>query len=174
MSSVHIPAALTKVLSPCTSYPEVHSPSRQADSISNQVVTTSFCLLLNSLLTDYPAILYCSVYYDSLSPQSRILEKLIVPQLVKFAVFYRIRRFSLLFTKVCHCSISWARWIQSIPFLPVCVRSILMFFQLCLCLSDDLFPSGFHIKLFLHIITYKHITCVSWDSKILCCIYISL
>jgi hypothetical protein len=45
-----------------------------------------------------------------------ILEKLIVTQPVKkFPAFYGTRRFITVFTRSRHWSLSWARWIQSIP-----------------------------------------------------------
>ena len=48
-----------------------------------------------------------------------LLEKLTVSQLVKKrTVFYGIRRFITVFTRVGYLSVSWARWIQSTPCHP--------------------------------------------------------
>jgi hypothetical protein len=52
-----------------------------------------------------------------ISPCSRVLiAKLIVAQLLKeFSAFYGIRWFITVFTRARHRSLSWARWIQSMP-----------------------------------------------------------
>jgi hypothetical protein len=45
-----------------------------------------------------------------------LLEKLPIVQLLKnFPAFYGTRRFITVFTRALHRSLSWARWIQSIP-----------------------------------------------------------
>jgi len=48
-----------------------------------------------------------------------LLEKLIVPQLVKkYSAFYKTRRFGTVFTIGHYQSLSWAKWIQSTPSPP--------------------------------------------------------
>jgi hypothetical protein len=44
--------------------------------------------------------------------------------------------------------LSWARWIQCIPFHPVSLRSIRIFSHRRLCLPSVLFPSIFHTLIF--------------------------
>jgi len=63
-----------------------------------------------------------------LSPYSTVLlEKLTGLQPVKkFPAFYGTRRFITAFTSARHLSLSWARWIQSIPPYPTSWRSILI------------------------------------------------
>jgi hypothetical protein len=52
------------------------------------------------------------------------------------------------FTKACHWSLYWARWIQSMPFHPIFSRSILILSShLYLSLSCDHLPSGFPTKI---------------------------
>ena len=55
--------------------------------------------------------------YIGLTSQSRVLlEKLIFPQQVeKNQAFYRLRRFTAVFTRARHLSLTWARAIQSTP-----------------------------------------------------------
>jgi hypothetical protein len=74
-----------------------------------------------------------------------LLEKLSIVQLLKnFPAFYETRRFIIVFTRTLHWFLSWARWIQSIPFHPVSLRSILILIaHLRLGLPSGLFPSGF-------------------------------
>ena len=63
-----------------------------------------------------------------LTPWSRVLlEKLTGSQLVqKFPAFYGTQRFIIAFTSACHLSLSWARWIQSMPPHPTSWRFILI------------------------------------------------
>jgi hypothetical protein len=63
-----------------------------------------------------------------LTPWCRILlEKLIVPQLVKnIPLSYGTRRFITVFTKARHWTLSWASRIQFAPSIPISLRSILM------------------------------------------------
>jgi hypothetical protein len=44
----------------------------------------------------------------------------------KFPAFHRKPRFITMFTIACHQSLSWARWIQPTPSIPVSLRSILI------------------------------------------------
>jgi hypothetical protein len=86
-------------------------------------------------------------YVKKLTPwRWAILEK---SQLLKnFPIFYGTRRFSIIFTKALHWSLSWARSIHSILPYPTSLRSILMLsFQLRLRLPSGLFPSGFPTKI---------------------------
>jgi hypothetical protein len=57
---------------------------------------------------------------SELTPWSRVLlDKSPVSQLLKnLPTFYGTRRFSTMFTRVLHWSLSWARWIQSISLHP--------------------------------------------------------
>jgi hypothetical protein len=72
-----------------------------------------------------------------------LLQKLpVVLPLKNFPAFYGTRRFTV-FTRALHCSISWARLVQSIPTHPVSLRSILVLSTyLRLDLSSGLFPSS--------------------------------
>jgi hypothetical protein len=46
-----------------------------------------------------------------------------------------------------HLSISWARWVQFVPFNPISLRSILILSSsLCFVLLSRHFPSGFKLK----------------------------
>ena len=64
---------------------------------------------------------------NSLTPWSRALEKLKVPQLVKkFPTFYGPPRFITAFTSACHLSLSWDSSIQFIPPNLTSWRSILI------------------------------------------------
>ena len=69
-------------------------------------------------------ISYLISYY--LTAWSRVLlEKLIGLQLVKkFIPFYGTRMFITVLTIVCHLSLSWANWIQSLPPHPTYWRFI--------------------------------------------------
>jgi hypothetical protein len=91
-------------------------------------------------------VLLSAVHCYELTPWSRFpLEKLRVTQLFKkFPEFYRIQRLITVFTRACHWSLSWARWIQStnsqiIPHISIQMLS----FHLRLNLASDLFHSGF-------------------------------
>jgi hypothetical protein len=56
---------------------------------------------------------------NNLTPWNRVLlEKLRVPQLVKFPAFYGTRRFITAFTRARHLSLSLARSMQTMPLLP--------------------------------------------------------
>jgi len=83
---------------------------------------------------------------NRLTPWSRVLlEKLIIPQLVKkFPAFYVTRRFIILFPRAHHLSLFWVRCIHSTPSHPVSLRSILILSShLRLGLPSGLFPAGF-------------------------------
>jgi hypothetical protein len=83
------------------------------------------------------------------TPWNKALETLIVTQLVKkFHPFYGTRRFITVSTTTGHWPLSWARCIQSAPSLPLSLRFILILFSHALLgLPNDLFPSGFPIKI---------------------------
>jgi len=56
-----------------------------------------------------------------------------------------------MFTRACHWSLSWARWIQSTPFHLIFLNhSLTLFSHLRLGLSSGLFPSGFPTQIFMH------------------------
>jgi hypothetical protein len=58
--------------------------------------------------------------------------------------FYGTRRLITVFTRALHRSLSWARSIQSMPYNPISLRSILILStHLRLGLRSDLLPSGF-------------------------------
>ena len=77
------------------------------------------------VMPTYLLLTYLLTYL--LTPCSRVLEKLTVPQLVKkFHTFYRTRRFITAFTSARHLSLPWARSTQSIPPHPTSWRPILI------------------------------------------------
>ena len=84
----------------------------------------------------------------SLTPLSRVFEKLTSSQVVKkFPAFYGTWRFITTFTSAQHLPLSWARSIQSIPPHPTSWRLILILFShLQLGFPSCLFPSGFPTK----------------------------
>jgi hypothetical protein len=63
------------------------------------------------------------VLLNSLTQCSRVLRKIIAAyaQLVKFPAFYETRRFITMFTRIRQRSLSWVRWISSIPSKPTSV-----------------------------------------------------
>jgi hypothetical protein len=66
----------------------------------------------------------------------------------KILTFYGTWRFITKFTKVNHWSLSWARWIQSIPSHLISLKSILIFTShLWLGLPSGFYPSGFPTKI---------------------------
>ena len=74
-----------------------------------------------------------------------LLEKLTVPQLVtSFAEFYGTHWVVAVFTTAHHFCLSWARSIESKPFYPISLRSVLILLSyIRLALPSDLFPSRF-------------------------------
>jgi hypothetical protein len=72
-----------------------------------------------------------------------LLEKLAIVQPLKnFPAFYGTRRFITVLTRALHWSLFWARSIQSIPFHPISLKSILILStHLRLGLPSGLFPS---------------------------------
>jgi hypothetical protein len=67
----------------------------------------------------------------------------VVPLLKNFPAYYGTRRFITVFIRALHCSLSWARAIQSIPSRPTSLRSILIFStHLRFSLPRGLFPSS--------------------------------
>jgi hypothetical protein len=78
-----------------------------------------------------------------------LLGKPIVVQLLNFPTFYETQRFSIMFTRALHWSLSWAISIQSIPPHPNTLRSILIWStHLYLGLLNGLFPYGLCTCLF--------------------------
>jgi len=108
-------------------------------------------------------------WYICSSPNSMkhsLLEKLIVTQLVKkFSVFYGTLMFITVFTSTCHCSISWARCIQSTPSHLISLRSILILpSHLCLGLLSSLFPLEFLTKIMYAVLTEYSNSAVYWNN----------
>jgi len=73
--------------------------------------------------------------------QQSILEKLIVPQLPKFLMFYTTWRFSTVFGTACHLFVSWVKLIQST--LSHCFCKIQCNILPSMPRSSSQFPSGF-------------------------------
>jgi hypothetical protein len=94
-----------------------------------------------------------------------LLEKLPLVSLLKnFAVFYGTRRFSTVFTRVFHWSLSWARLIQSISSHSISISSILILFtHIRLGLPSSLFPSGFSTNILMHS-SSPHLCYMSYPS----------
>jgi hypothetical protein len=81
-----------------------------------------------------------------LEPGTVLLDKLIVVQILKnFLPFYGTWSFVTVFTRTCHWSICWARWIKYISSHPISLISIIILSSyLYLDRPSDLFSSGFH------------------------------
>ena len=59
--------------------------------------------------------------------ENSLSRELLVPELLnKFSGFCGTRKFSTVCTTARHLSLSWARWIQSMPFHPVSLKSVVM------------------------------------------------
>jgi len=72
----------------------------------------------------------CTNLCCSLTPWIKVLEKLTVTQLgKKYPTIYGIWRFITLFTRFCHWSLSWTRWIQSTHSHSISQRSVLIVFS---------------------------------------------
>ena len=69
----------------------------------------------------------------------------------------------IVFTRACHLSLSWARWIKSMPPHPTSWRSILILSScLHLGLPSSIFPSGFPTRsLYTPLLSPVHVTCPS-------------
>ena len=105
---------------------------------------------------------YSMLITYSLTPRSRVLEKLTGSQLVKkFPAFYATWRFITAFTSAHHLSLSWARSVQSMPPHSTSWRTILIFSShLRVGLPSGLFPSGFPTKtLYLPLLCPIRATC---------------
>jgi len=75
----------------------------------------------------------------------------------KFLTFYGTQRFIIVFTRVRHWYLSWARWLQSTHSHPISLWSILILSsRLHLGLPIGLFPSGFRIKIVYVFLMYLH------------------
>jgi len=98
--------------------------------ISRIYSSLNFSMNLLSFLSIVPMYLNfetCSNWFITYlyNTRSRVIEKLIVAQLVKkFSVFYETRRFITVFLRTCHWSLCWARWIQSTSLHPNSLWSI--------------------------------------------------
>jgi hypothetical protein len=87
-----------------------------------------------------------------------LLVKLIVMQLVKkFPALQRIT----VFVRACHWLIFWARWTQSTASCPSSLRSsLILYFDLCLCLLYDIFTSGI-----IKCVHFSSLPCVWWSVQ---------
>jgi len=82
------------------------------------LILQSICIIIVSNVYNY--IFLLNYNEIELTPWSRLLEKLIVAQLVKkFLAFYGIWRFITVFTRGCHWTLSRARWILFISLYSV-------------------------------------------------------
>jgi len=64
-------------------------------------------------------------------------EQILFPQPAKkFSAFYGSRMFITVFTRARHWSLSWARWVHSIPFHHIFLRSVLILSSHLLLQSD--------------------------------------
>jgi len=109
-----------------------------------------------------------------LTPWSRVLEKMIVTQLVKkFTAFYGTRRFITVFTRLHHWSPSWTTLIQSTTSHPVSLRYILIILPSHLCLG---LPGGLPLQLsgIYAVSVYSFIGFTSYILILQICLFISL
>jgi hypothetical protein len=83
-----------------------------------------------------------------------------------FPTFYGTWRFIIMFTRTLHWSLSWARWIQSIPFHSIYVRPILILSsRLRLCLPNGLVPSVFPTNNLYAFFFYPK--CATWHAHLI-------
>ena len=89
-----------------------HKPSQYILTFSHWLyVLAAYCHPWKQLLHTFVWITY--VYSCYFTPQSRVYEKVIIPELVNiFPTFYGIWSFVTVFTRACNFSLSSARWIQ--------------------------------------------------------------
>jgi hypothetical protein len=101
----------------------------------------------------------CSrAYLLSYSWSWALLEELPILQLLKnFPEFYGTWRFVTVFTRALHWSLSWARWIQSIPSYPRYI--LILSTHLCLGLPNGPFPSGFPTNILHAFVSPIHAKC---------------
>ena len=102
---------------------------------------------------------------NQLTPWSGVLKKQLVPQLVeKVPEFYRSQR--SMFTGAYHLSLSWTRWIQSMPSHTVSLRSILLYpLYLSLGFPSSLFPWDFTANtLYASLFSTMHAT---WSTHLI-------
>jgi hypothetical protein len=104
----------------------------------------------HSLLNIFSPLRELLYFILQLTPHSGVLlEKLTITQVVKtLPAFYGIQMFITVSTTAHHWSLTWARWIQSIPSHPIYLWSILILSShLSLCLPSGLLPLGLLIKI---------------------------
>jgi hypothetical protein len=95
-------------------------------------------------------IVNCTIELTKLTPWSRVLHENLTCLLLvkKFPTFYGRRRFFTAFTSARHLSISWVRWVQSMPPHPTAWTYILILsYHVRLGLPSSLFPAGFPTKI---------------------------
>jgi hypothetical protein len=113
----------------------------------------SFCSFLLQFWSSPPHQLHQCPEYLSVTTQYSLThswswalhDKLPILQLLKnYPAFYGTRRFIAVLTRALQWSLSWAKWIESIPSHPITLRSILILStHLRLGLPSGLFASGF-------------------------------
>jgi hypothetical protein len=92
------------------------------------------------------------VYSCNFTRRSRVLVKLIIPELVNiFPTFCGSRSFIAMFTRACNFSLSWARSFKSTS-PSYFLRLILISSNLCVGLPSGSFPQGFQLKPFMHLL----------------------